>query len=246
MSEGTPKYYLALPQSGEGAGVLVLHAWWGLNDFIRRFCDRLAQEGFAALAPDLFSGRVASTIGEAEQLNSQLNEAEDMPPLVLSAYEELSKHTTGEALGTIGFSLGAYWARWLAQEKPESIRAVTIFYSDGWNVQPSQAAYLGHFAETDPYISEEEKKQLQDSLKALNRPTTFYTYQGTGHWFMEDDRPEAYNPGAAQLAWDRTIAFLRKQLAGESSPPANPINARQQSNDKKLGSSRETVWTIHI
>jgi len=222
MSELTAKHYLALPQSGEGAGVLVLHAWWGLNDFICNFCDRLAQEGFAALAPDLFSGRVASTIEEAEQLNSQLNEAEDMPPLVLSAYEELRKHTTGEALGTIGFSFGAYWARWLAQEIPESIRAVTIFYSDGWNVQPSMAAYLGHFAETDPYISEEEKKQLVDSLKALNRPATFYTYQGTGHWFMEGDRPEVYNPLAAQLAWDRTIAFLHKQLEGESDPGAMP------------------------
>ena len=214
MTEQTHSYYLALPRSGKGTGVLVLHAWWGLNNFFRDFCDRLAQQGFVALAPDLFSGRVARTIGEAEQLNSQLNEAEDMPPLVLSAYEELRKHATGDALGTIGFSFGAYWARWLAQEKPQSIRAVTIFYSDGWNVQQSNAAYLGHFAETDPYMSEEDKKQFEDSLKALTRPTTFFTYPGTGHWFMESDRPDAYNPHAARLAWERTIAFLHEQLEG--------------------------------
>jgi carboxymethylenebutenolidase len=175
LTEQTHNHYLAVPQSGRGAGVLVLHAWWGLNDFFRNFCDRLAQEGFVALAPDLFSGRVARTIEEAEQLNSQLNEAEDMPPLVLSAYEELRKHATGNTLGTIGFSFGAYWARWIAQEKPETIRAVTIFYSDGWNVQQSNAAYLGHFAETDPYMSEADKRQLENSLKALNRPTTFFT-----------------------------------------------------------------------
>jgi len=94
----------------------VLHAWWGLNDFFRDFCDRLAREGFVVLAPDLFSGKVARTIEQAEQLTSQLNETEDIPPLVLSAFDELSKHPaiTGNALGTIGFSFGAYWARWLA------------------------------------------------------------------------------------------------------------------------------------
>lgn len=216
MSEQTQNHYLALPKSSKGAGVLVLHAWWGLNDFIRDFCDQLAEEGFVALAPDLFSGRIARTIEEAEQLNSQLNEAEDMPPLVLYAYENLRKNANGDALGTIGFSFGAYWARWLAQEKPQSIRAVTIFYSDGWNVQPSNAAYLGHFAETDPFMSEEEKEEFESSLKALNRPTTFFTYPGTGHWFMENDRPEAYKPHAAQLAWKRTIAFMHEQLEGVS------------------------------
>lgn len=219
MNEQTHNDYLAIPQSGKGAGVLVLHAWWGLNDFFRNFCDRLAQEGFVALAPDLFSGRVADTIEAAEQLNAQLDEAEEMPPLILSAYEELRLHATGNALGTIGFSFGAYWARWIAQEKPEMIRAVTIFYSDGWNVQQSNAAFLGHFAETDPYMSAEEKMQLEASLTALNRPTTFFTYPGTGHWFMEYDRPGAYNPQAAQLAWERTVAFLHEQLEGVSDPP---------------------------
>ncbi len=212
MVEQSHNRYLAVPKSGQGAGVLVLHAWWGLNDFFRDFCDRLAGEGFLALAPDLFSGRVARTIAEAEQLNSQLNEPEDIPPLVLSAAEELSKHSSSNRLGALGFSFGAYWARWLAQEKPELIRAVTIFYSNGWNIQPSNAAYLGHFAETDPYITQEGIKELEQGLKAFNRPTTFYAYPGTGHWFMETDRPEAYNAPAAQLAWERTIAFLHEHL----------------------------------
>jgi carboxymethylenebutenolidase len=212
MTEYPHEYYLAIPKSSEGAGVLVLHAWWGLNAFFRELCDRLAGEGFVALAPDLFSGRVARTIEEAEQLNSQLNEAEEMPPLVLSAAEELAKHASRHGLGVIGFSFGAYWARWLAQERPDLIRAVTIFYSNGWNIQPSNAAYLGHFAETDPYITKEGIEDLRQSLEAQDRPTTFYTYPGTGHWFMEADRPDAYSEQAAQLAWERTIAFLREHL----------------------------------
>jgi carboxymethylenebutenolidase len=66
MTEPLHNRYLAVPRSGKGMGVLVLHAWWGLNDFIRDFCDRLAQEGFVALAPDMFSGKIARTVDEAE------------------------------------------------------------------------------------------------------------------------------------------------------------------------------------
>jgi carboxymethylenebutenolidase len=209
--------YLAIPPSGKGTGVLVLHAWWGLTDFIRDFCDRLAQERFVALAPDLFSGKVARTIEEAEQHLSSFNEEQDVPPIVLSAVEELRKHpaVTGNGLGSIGFSLGAYWALWSAQQKPELIRAVTLFYGTnggGGDFRQSKAAFLGNFAETDPYEPAEGIQVLEKNLEGANRPTTFYTYAGTGHWFFEKDRQDAYRPQAAQLAWERTIAFLHEQL----------------------------------
>jgi carboxymethylenebutenolidase len=61
-------------------------------------------------------------------------------------------------------------------------------------------------------MSEEAKKEMEASLKALKLPTTFYTYPGTGHWFMETDRSDAYNAEAANLAWERTIAFLKEHL----------------------------------
>jgi carboxymethylenebutenolidase len=211
--------YIAVPPSGKGTGVLVLHAWWGLTDFIREFCDRLAQEGFVALAPDLFSGKIARTIEEAEQLLSILNEERDVPPIILSSMEELRKHpaVTGNGLGTVGFSLGASWALWLPQQKPELIRAVVLFYGTnggGGDFRQSKAAFLGNFAETDPYEPAEVIQALEENLEGANRPTTFYTYAGTGHWFFEKDRQDAYRPQAAQLAWDRTIAFLHAQLDG--------------------------------
>jgi len=211
------KPYLALPPSGKGAGVLVLHAWWGLTDFMRDFCDRLAQEGFVALAPDLFSGKVARTIKEAEQHHSSFDEEQVVPPIVLAAVDELRKHpaVTGNGWGTVGFSLGAYWALWLAQQKPELIRAVTLFYGTnggGGDFRQSKAAFLGNFAEADPYEPAEGIKALEKNLESANRPTTFYTYAGTGHWFFEKDRQDAYRPQAAQLAWERTIAFLHEQL----------------------------------
>jgi carboxymethylenebutenolidase len=219
MTNQSQNNYLAVPESGRGAGVLVLHPWWGLNQFIRDLCDRLAQQGFVALAPDMFSGKITRTVEEAEQLVSQMNEVEVVPPIVLAAVDELSKHpaVTGNGLGIIGLSFGAAWALWLAQVKPELIRAVTLFYGTNGgegDFQPSQAAFLGHFAEADPYEPAETVGAMESVLKEAHRPTTFHTYPGTGHWFFEEDRQDAYNPQAARLAWERTIAFLYDQLEG--------------------------------
>ena len=210
--------YLAVPQSGTGPGVLVLHAWWGLNDFFREFCDRLANAGFVALAPDLYSGRVARTVEEAERLREGWDEAQVVPALVLSALDALSQHpaVSGKGLGVIGFSMGGYWALWLAAQKPDQVRAVTVFYSTGeGDFAQSNAAFQGHFAAQDPYEPEAGVRALEKALREANRPTNFYTYPGTGHWFFEKDRPDAYNSQAAKAAWDRTIAFLHEQLDEE-------------------------------
>src|SRR5512143_3566320 len=209
--------YLAMPSSGKGPGVLVLHAWWGLNDFFRSCCDRLAQAGFVVLAPDLFSGTVLHTVQEAEAHLQSYDEAHEAPPVVLSAVEALKDHpaVSGDGLGVIGFSMGAYWSLWLAEEKPDWLRAVTLFYGTnggGGDFTKSKAAFLGNFAEKDPYESPENVQKLEQNLKSAGRSVSFYTYPGTGHWFFEQDRPDAYNPSAADLAWERTIKFLQECL----------------------------------
>src|SRR5687768_7284836 len=124
--------YLAMPESGAGAGVLVLHAWWGLTSVFTDVCDRLAAAGFVALAPGLFhDGATAVTIAEAETLV----EAHDRAPaeaeaVVQSAAEQLRglPAVTGAQIGVIGFSLGAYWALHLSQVRPDSVGAVVVFY----------------------------------------------------------------------------------------------------------------------
>jgi carboxymethylenebutenolidase len=214
--------FLALPQSGKGPGVLVLHAWWGLNDFFRGFCNRLAQEGFVALAPDMFSGTVLHTIQEAEQHLHEYDEEHEATPVVLSAVERLRTHpaVSGSGLAVIGFSMGAYWSLWLAGQRPDLVRSVTLFYGTnggGGDFTRSKAAFLGNFAEKDPYESAETVQALEQNLKAAGRPVSFHTYPGTGHWFFEQDRPDAYNASAASLAWERTLAFLKQLAPSQSS-----------------------------
>ncbi len=216
MSDQKYSRYIALPKSGKGPGLLVLHAWWGLNDVFREVCDRLAQAGFVALAPDMFEGRVVRTAEEAEQLVTHLDQEKDIPLCILPAVDEMRDHpAVSTSLGVVGFSFGAYWALWLAERQPEVVRAVTLFYGTNGgsgDFRQSHAEFMGHFAENDPFESADTVQAMEKKLKEDNCPTTFYTYPGTGHWFFEKDRPDAYNPAAAQLAWDRTIAFLHAQL----------------------------------
>ena len=89
---------------------------------------------------------------------------------------------------------------------------MVLFYGagDGIDFSRSKAAYLGHFAEHDPYESRSQVDQLDRVPQAgAGRPVTFHHYPGTGHWFAEPDRKDAYNEAAANLAWDRTLAFLK-------------------------------------
>jgi carboxymethylenebutenolidase len=213
MPLSQPQGYLALPPTGEGPGVLVLHAWWGLNDTIKSFCKRLAAEGFVVFAPDLYHGKVAGTIPEAEALGSALDAN------YLQAKAEIAEATLfldersgrpGDGLAVVAFSLGVYYALDLAAADPEHIRRVVIFYGSGdGDYSNSKATYQGHFAEHDQFEPRSNIDQLEASLKSLGRPVTFYHYPGTGHWFFEPDRADAYNPAAATLAWERTLAFLR-------------------------------------
>jgi carboxymethylenebutenolidase len=218
MSDKQPDGYLALPSSGKGSAVLVLHAWWGLNDTMKAFCTRLAHSGFVAFAPDLYHGEVADTIAGAEALSNTLfteyHERARADVAGAAAFLSERAEPTDQGLAVIGFSLGAYYALDLSVTAPETVRSVVLFYGTGpADFSQSKAAYLGHFAENDEFEPPANVNGLEEALKQAGRPVTFYRYSGTGHWFFEPDRSRSYHPAAASLAWDRTLAFL-----GHSSP----------------------------
>ncbi len=215
VSDHVLRGYAAHPTQSGRPGVIVLHAWWGLTPFFQRLCDRLAEAGFVAFAPDLNDGKIAKTIEEASALMAE-RDFGLMNTTALSAVEQI-RHQVGVGagpLGVIGFSMGAAWALVLSSARPADIGAVTLFYgTEHLDFSPAQAAYLGHFAAQDQWEPDESVRQLMDELKTAGREVNFYAYPGTGHWFFEDDRPEAFHPQAAAVAWDRTLAFLRAKLS---------------------------------
>lgn len=202
-----PNGYLATSAAGKGSAVLVLHAWWGLNDTMRALCMRLAESGFVAFAPDLYHGKVTDKIAEAEVLSNALDAGQAKAEVAAAA--TFLRERADQSLAVIGFSLGAYFALELSAADPERVRSVVVFYGTGpADFSRSRAAYLGHFADKDEFEPQAQVDGLEAALRRAGRPVSFHRYAGTGHWFFEPDRPQ-FNRTAASLAWDRTLAFLR-------------------------------------
>jgi carboxymethylenebutenolidase len=196
--------YLALPPGGSGRGVLVLHAWWGLTDFFKSVADRVAAQGYVAFAPDLMQGQTATT-PEAAQNLVDTNEGAATKATAEAALEFLRGHPAVQPgpLAAIGFSFGAAYAVLLESLHPDALDRLILFYGGSdMDLAAARARIQGHFAETDPYEPLEAVKQINLPNAEVN------IYPGTGHWFVEENRPQAYNAEAAALAWQRTFSFL--------------------------------------
>jgi carboxymethylenebutenolidase len=213
--------YLATPDAGTGPGVVVLHTWWGLTEPFRQACDRLAEAGFVALAPDLYHGKTTARIDEAQALGAALDQdVERWRGDIAGALQCLRQHGATSpadgrgAFGFVAFSLGGSYALDMSVTLADEIAVVVTFYVAwaGPDYRKAKAAYLCHFAEDDPYESAESVAELEQALHTAGRLATFYTYPGTKHWFFEDNRPDTYDAAAAALAWERSVAFLNAGL----------------------------------
>ena len=205
---------LAIPESGRGPGVLLLHPWWGLNAFIKGLAERFAQAGFVCLAPDLFKGETASMPEEAEALIGRHDDPAYIGSVVFTAKDYLKGHSavSGEKIGAVGFSFGAPWVLELAAQSPEQIGAGVLFYGL-WEVdfEKVRAPILGHFSDADEWEPYEQTQAVEKAMAAAGVDVVFHTYPGLAHWFMESDRPE-YDHEAADCAWERTVVFLKVNL----------------------------------
>ena len=213
-AEGGPgNGYLASPEKPRG-GVLVLHAWWGLNDFFKSFANRLASQGFLALAADLHDGALATSVDGAKELQSKI--ANDrIKQIVLGAADYLRSDPSisGRKIGVVGFSMGAAWSFLLSTLKPETVGAVVVFYgSYPIDFSKSQASFLGHFAPDDEWEPLADVRATEEKIRGAGREVAFHFYPGTKHWFVEENRPVEYNRAASDLAWKRTLDFLDKKL----------------------------------
>lgn len=217
MSHPQPDGYLARPPSGAGSPVLVLHAWWGLNDDVKNLCDRLAAEGFLAFAPDLYNGIVTDEISVADELAGPIFENLDTIRIKL---DRAVTHLAGlsgpgdRPIAAIGFSLGAFMALDLSISHPHLVQTVVTFYgTHPGDYGNATASYLGHFAEIDDFEPPSEVDALEEKLREAGRPVTIHRYPGTGHWFFEPGRKDVFDEEASTLAWQRTIAFLKQHAA---------------------------------
>jgi carboxymethylenebutenolidase len=190
---------------------LLLHPWWGLNQTIRDLADRLAGDGFTVMAPDMFQGKVLTTPDEALANVRSLTEAdgERIRAGVLASLDHLLAHpdARGDRAGIIGLSFGAMEGTEVAAARPD-VGALVTYYS-GIFEAPDGIAYLGHFAEDDEF---DDSAQVPEFEKTLGEGSAAHVYPGTKHWFIEGDRPE-FDADAAELAYARTVAFLREQLS---------------------------------
>lgn len=203
--------YLTLPAQSNAPGVIVLHAWWGLNQIFKKFCDRLAAEGFVAFAPDLNEGRVANTIDEAKQIMSELD-GQRKYEISMAAVDFLRSRPEVRKgpFSLIGFSMGAAWSLVLAGERPDDVNKAVLFYGAGEGEYPKfKAEILGHFSDADEWEDIDYVRSMENDMRSAGVKTNFHIYPQLPHWFFEEDRPE-FNPEAAELAWQRTLEFLQK------------------------------------
>lgn len=199
--------YLA---DGQGPGILLLHAWWGLKPFFKQICDRIAAQGFTVLAPDLRDGQIATTIDEAKALMEK-SDGNVIGATVFTAKDYLQTLTKGK-LGVIGFSMGAAWALIVASAVPDQVGALVMFYgNEGVDYGKITAKVLGHYCEEDEWEPTEFVDNTFAQFAKAGVDATRHTYPGVAHWFVEEDRPE-YDPAAASLAWARTFEFLTSSL----------------------------------
>jgi carboxymethylenebutenolidase len=209
--------YLARPQSGQGPGVIVIQEWWGLVDHIRDVCDRFAEAGFVALAPDLYHGVTITEPDEAGKAMMAMRmdqAARDMS----GAVDELVRQCGAARIGVIGFCMGGGLALVLATQRPDAVAAVVPCYGViPWpDAQPDYsaltAAVLGHFASNDDFFTPAAAEALGEQLRGLGKKAEIIVYPDTDHAFFNDTRPEVYNAAAAAAVWDRSLQFFHSHL----------------------------------
>lgn len=201
--------YLAVPSSGAGTPVLIVHSWWGLTASFIDFADRLADQGFVVGCADLYHGEIATTEADARRLR-QLKRSQPTYKVLRHCLRLLSsdRRSTSPVPAVIGFSMGAHWAVWLAQHPDPAVGAAVLFYgARGGDFSNATAPLLAHFADGDDFVPASARSRMERAIGRQGLRYTAFEYPGTGHWFAESAHP-AFDRVAAELALERTVSFL--------------------------------------
>ena len=217
-SNGDEAYgYLTLPASGNGPGLIVIQEWWGLTTHMAQVADRLAGEGYVALAPDLYGGATTHDEGEALQLLLELpvdRAARDLGGAV--DYLISRDEVVGETVGVVGFCMGGAFALQLAVQEGSRVAAAAAFYPTGYlpdDYAGLQAPVLIHIADGDEINTPTLAEELNEKISVATRTKPEIDHYPAGHAFLnEEDLLGTFDAEQATIAWDRTVAFLRSHL----------------------------------
>jgi len=210
--------YLAQPE-GEGPfpAVILIHEWWGLNENIQDLADDFADQGYVALAVDLYDGKSTTTPDEAGALAGVVRQDTDEAFANLAAartYLADIPNVDPERLASVGWCFGGQWAYNMAANNM-GIDASVMYYgrfSMDDDLSMMRADILGHFGEEDTSIAVDDVRQFEAKLNTLEGDHAVFIYPNAGHAFANEDNEEAYDAEAANLAWERTMDFLAREL----------------------------------
>lgn len=208
--------FIARPISGENRpGIVLIHEWWGLTDTIRDFARRFAEEGYVALAVDLYDGESTDDPAVARQLMTKVgNDQERAFSNLRAAVAHLKQHpaVAESRVASVGWCYGGGWAYQMALNNL-GVRATVIYYgffNPRDDLSQMRAQIIGHFAENDRSIRVDDVRAFQARLNTLGGHHEIYIYPNTTHGFATN--PQVYNKEAADLAWRRTLDFLSRYL----------------------------------
>lgn len=215
--EDTVKAYFAIP-SGEGPfpALIVIHEWWGLNDWIKQNADEFAKRGYAALAIDLYRGQIATSSDEAHELSRGLPEDRVLRDLK-SSFAFLSNHTKvkKDRIGAIGWCMGGSYSLSAALHLKELAAAVICYgrlVTEDDEIEKINCPVLGIFGETDRGIPASSAKTFERKAQQLEKNVRVTIYPLVGHAFMNPNNKSGYHEKTAGEAWQRVYAFLESKL----------------------------------
>ena len=205
----------------EGKGpfpaVVVIHEWWGLDNWVKDQARALAKEGYAGLAVDLYRGRVTDKQEEAHQLMSGMPADRALRDLKAAfAYLKGRKDVRGDRIGSLGWCMGGRYSLALPTEEPALAAAVAYYGApptDEAAIARIKAPVLGNFGGEDKGPSPEQVKAFEAALKKAGKTVDVKIYPGAGHAFANVNNPwKGYREAAAKDAWARTTAFFARHL----------------------------------
>lgn len=210
-SDGNVEGALALPEGeGRAPAVVIIHEWWGVNDQIQSMAQRWAEEGFVAIAPDLYDGKIAKDADEAGRMMNQLDFGKAVKKIA-AAVEHVRSHprSTGKVAVT-GYCMGGALT-FATAVNVRGLAAVVPYYGLPGDLDWSKidAPIQAHFAQHDDWATVAGAEKIKAAVKV---PMELHVYDAQ-HAFANDRRPEVYNADAAQQAWGRTVAFIRKHTS---------------------------------